>query len=469
VFLCLKKLNPFSKINLKMITTNNHQESMKPVYIYNKNILDTKYQLVAQQCHCVAAIKKGAGLAKEIAQKFPYADFYSKRIKDSNPGTIKVVGGKGKRWICAMFAQFHPGKNKGSENREKWFKMCLAKISKIKNLHEIAFPYKIGCGLAGGDWNFYRSQIEKFAHVHDNIKVYIVCLEYPIEKIREQPFLDWLCFEIVTKDDIETDWLKKMYDKYHNYLHNAEEENSESSNVQETSNDNWSNISLEDYTINNTPRGWEDFFNVNLENGVIPKISTYLVGESRKTDIYPEIFNVYKMFVLVPPEDIKVLIIGQDPYHGQGEAMGISFSVPDGVTVPPSLKNIYKELENDGFTVKNKKKGNSIKWCEQGVFMLNTSLTVRAHEAGSHLKIWNDNFTINLMKYMNENCEPLVLILWGAFAQNFSKYFCDRHRKIMSPHPSPFSAHKGFFGSKPFSRTNKILANKGRDTIDWNL
>lgn len=446
---------------------------MKPVYIYNTNILDTNYQLIAQQCYCDASIKKSAGLAKEISEKFPYADFYSKRKRDSAPGTIEVVGGKGKRWICAMYAQFKPGKNKDSEKREKWFKSCLLKISKIKSLKEIAFPYKIGCGLAGGDWDFYRRQIEKFASCYTTIKVYIVCLEYPIEKIREQPFLDWLCFEIITKDNIETGWLKEMYGKYYDYIHcSIEEENSEccdESLDNEFSKDTWSTISLEDYTINNIPKGWEDFFKTNLDNGVISDISTYLVGETRKTEIYPEIFNVYKMFNLASPDDIKVLILGQDPFHGKGEAMGVAFSVPEGITVPPSLRNIYKELESDGFTIKDKKKGNLTRWCDQGVFMLNTSLTVRAHEPGSHLKKWNEKFTVNLMEYLNKVCNPLVLILWGAYAQNFGKYFGDKHRKIMSPHPSPLSASKGFFFSKPFSRANKILTEKGREPIDWNL
>ena len=263
-----------------------------------------------------------------------------------------------------------------------------------------------------------------------------------------------------------------MYEKYYDYLHQAEEEENNTSLCESPvieCNDSWCTVSLEDYTINNIPTGWESFFKTNLDNGVIPAISTYLVGESRKAEIYPEIFNVYKMFNLISPAEIKVLIIGQDPYHGKGEAMGISFSVPEGVAVPPSLRNIYKELENDGFTVKDKKKGNLTKWGCQGVFMINIALTVQAHEPGSHLTKWGDTFTVNLMKYLNNTCKPLVIILWGGFAQNFSRYFDDRHRKIMSPHPSPFSAHKGFYGSKPFSRANKILVEKGRGVIDWNL
>lgn len=445
---------------------------MKPVYIYNQNILNTKYQLIAQQCHCNSKIKKGAGLAAKISKKLPYADFYVNRKKDSVPGTIKVVGKGKKRWVCAMFAQFQPGKcdnKETSEVREAWFKSCLDKIGKIKNLREIAFPYKIGCGLAGGDWNSYKTMIEKFAFCH-KIKVYIVCLEYPIEKIREQPFLDWLNFEIISNPNLDTTWLKEMYGLYHDYLHcRIEDNDSEETRDIQTPTDSWAITSLEDYTTNNIPKGWENFFREQLDNGVISSISTYLVGESRKTEIYPELFNVYKMFNLASPDEIKVLILGQDPFISKGEAIGIAFSVPSGVKVPPSLRNIYKEMENDGFIVKDKKKGDLTKWCKQGVFMLNTALTVGAHESGSHLKKWNDKFTVNLMKYLDDNCNPLVIILWGAFSQSFGKYFGERHRKIISPHPSPFSAKKGFFGSKPFSRANGILSKTNRLPIDWNL
>jgi len=447
-------------------TTKYRLEIMKPIYIYNTNILDTNYQLIVQQCHCISSIKKGAGLAAEISRKLPYADFYSKREKDSVPGTIEVVGRGKKRFVCAMYAQFQPGKST-KEPREKWFKLCLDKINKIKNLREIAFPYQIGCGLAGGLWDNYKTMIEKFAF-RSKAKVYIVCLDFPTEKIREQPFIDWLNHKIINDSDIEMSWLKEMYKKYHEDLTQNIEEESSDEKGDTSHNYTWANMSLEDYTMKNTPNNWEDFFKSQSE--VISEISTYLIGESRIASIYPEIGNVYRMFNLTSPKDIKVLILAQDPYFSNaGEAVGVAFSVPKNVTVPPSLRNIYKELESDGFKVKNKKNGDLTKWCQQGVFMLNTALTVRAHEAGSHLKKWNEKFTVNLVKYLDAVCESLVIILWGGFAQSFNKYFGEKHRKIMSAHPSPLSANKGFYGSKPFSRANDILKKKGRGEIDWNL
>ena len=198
-------------------------------------------------------------------------------------------------------------------------------------------------------------------------------------------------------------------------------------------------------------------------------MSKYLLTELQKGDIYPPLHLVYNIFHILKPEDIKVVIIGQDPFHDCDQAMGIAFSVPEEIHVLPSLRNIYKELKDDGFEVKDRTNGNLKKWCDQGIFLINSALTVRAHEAGSHSKKWNESFSSQLMRWINENCDPLVVIMWGNHALNFSKLFSDKHKKIISVHPSPLSALRGFFGSKPFSKANKYLLTLGREAIDWSL
>jgi uracil-DNA glycosylase len=220
-------------------------------------------------------------------------------------------------------------------------------------------------------------------------------------------------------------------------------------------------LSLLEYTKRCTPRGWSAFFSDPTIG--LKKISDELSGQV----FYPSIYSIYTSFDLTIPDDIKVLIIGQDPYFN-GQAMGISFSVRTGVALPPSLKNIFKELESDGFSVSNKTNGNLVKWCRQGVFMLNTALTVAPGKAGSHTKLWLKEFTPKLMEYLNKK-GPVVVIMWGNDAQSFADYFDDRHKKIRSSHPSPFSAAYSFFGSKPFSKTNKYLKEMGKKPIDWSL
>lgn len=185
--------------------------------------------------------------------------------------------------------------------------------------------------------------------------------------------------------------------------------------------------------------------------------------------IFPPSEDVFNAFHLTPFKSVKVVILGQDPYHNVGQAHGLCFSVKKGVAIPPSLVNIYKELHDDlGCVIPNH--GYLTKWAEQGVLMLNTVLTVRAHEANSHRGIGWEQFTDAAIAALNEEDRPIVFILWGAPAQR-KKAMLDnpRHLILEAPHPSPLSSYRGFFGSRPFSKTNQFLESSGLDAIDWQI
>lgn len=185
--------------------------------------------------------------------------------------------------------------------------------------------------------------------------------------------------------------------------------------------------------------------------------------------IYPPGSLIFQAFSLTPFEKVKVVIIGQDPYHGAGQAMGLSFSVPNGVTLPPSLLNIYKELRQDiGLPIPSH--GNLSTWAAQGVLLLNAALTVRANEPNSHAQIgWHD-FTDAVIRKISEQREGVVFMLWGRFAQE-KQLLIDglKHLVLKAAHPSPFSADKGFFGCNHFSKANEYLVKMGEDPIDWKL
>jgi uracil-DNA glycosylase len=447
-------------------------------YEYNSDITKSKCQIIAHQCYCTSKSKLAKGLAKSIFNKFPYADIYSNREIDSIPGTIKVSGSKKERWVCAIYGQYHPGapsgKNKdSSKNRVEWFKLALQEISKIKNLRNIAFPENIGCGLAKGDWTTYLNMLIHFQVINPNITVTIVSLHPEPQPVFKLGFIEHLALRMTSEDlpTITLDYLIQC-NKEHEFPAITEEQDIEI--LPETSEEipTWQNTTLEDFTEKNIPAGWEEFFQAQLDidNGAIHEISKFMYAESTKYDIFPELHLIYNAFVKTPLENVKVLLLGMDPYINLGEAMGISFSVPKDVSIPPSLRNIYKELIDDGFSISDKNNGNLEKWCDQGVLMINCALTVRAHESGSHSKKWIEYFTPSLMRWLNEKSNgPLVVIMWGRDAQGFSKFFGDQHKKIQSVHPSPLSASRGFFGSKPFSKANRYLENLGKEPIDWSL
>lgn len=191
--------------------------------------------------------------------------------------------------------------------------------------------------------------------------------------------------------------------------------------------------------------------------------------EYRRHEVFPPKEEVFQAFNRTPLEQVKVVILGQDPYHGEGQAHGLCFSVRPQVAVPPSLVNIYKELEDDiGCYIPNN--GYLQKWSSQGVLMLNTVLTVRAHEANSHRKIGWENFTDAAIRVLNHQEQPMVFILWGRPAQMKKKLLNNPNHLILeAPHPSPLSVYRGFYGSKPFSKTNEFLVEHGLEPIDWQI
>ena len=185
--------------------------------------------------------------------------------------------------------------------------------------------------------------------------------------------------------------------------------------------------------------------------------------------IYPPGKLIFNAFASTPVEDVKVVLIGQDPYHGQGQAHGLCFSVQDGINPPPSLVNIYKELHQD-IGVPIPSHGNLTKWASQGVLLLNASLTVRANEPNSHSKIGWADFTNSVIKKVSDLKEHVVFLLWGKFAQEKQVLIDEtKHLVLKAAHPSPFSANNGFFGCKHFSKTNQYLVKNGIDPIDWSL
>ena len=212
---------------------------------------------------------------------------------------------------------------------------------------------------------------------------------------------------------------------------------------------------------------WENLIQQELKSGYYQKLRHFLIKEYQSRVVYPPMEDIFNAFHLTPLSQTKVCIIGQDPYHGSGQAHGLAFSVKPGVAIPPSLLNIYKELAADlGCPIPNH--GCLTTWAEQGVLLLNTVLTVRGGEAGSHRNVGWEIFTSRIIELLNTRQEPVIFIFWGRDAQNKKALITNpRHPIITSPHPSPLSAHRGFFGSRPFSRTNALLKTRAIEPIDW--
>ena len=220
---------------------------------------------------------------------------------------------------------------------------------------------------------------------------------------------------------------------------------------------------------NNLPPSWSELLGPEFEKDYFQKLREFLIEEYRTKTIYPEYRDIFNALMLTEYDDVKAVILGQDPYHGPGQAHGLSFSVKPGINPPPSLKNIFKELCSD-LGIETPDHGYLIKWAQQGVLLLNTVLTVRQGEANSHHGKGWEQFTDRVITLLNERDKPVVFILWGKPAQTKMELIdTTRHRIITSPHPSPFSARKGFFGSQPFSKTNELLRSMGQEEIDWEL
>ena len=199
------------------------------------------------------------------------------------------------------------------------------------------------------------------------------------------------------------------------------------------------------------------------------KLREFLIQEKQKYTVYPEGKNIFNAFNLTPIDKVRVVIIGQDPYHGPGQAHGLCFSVPDGIRKPPSLQNIFKELHDD-LGIPAPTTGNLEKWAHQGIMLLNATLTVRANQAGSHQNKGWEIFTDAAIKKLSHKKSDLIFILWGNYAQEKQEIIdLTKHYVLKSAHPSPFSANRGFFGCRHFSRTNEILRQLGQEEIDWHL
>lgn len=225
-----------------------------------------------------------------------------------------------------------------------------------------------------------------------------------------------------------------------------------------------------DSALAHVPECWSQKFTEHLDPSCIAHVHSFLENEQAAGKrIYPATADIYRALELVPLEQVKVVIIGQDPYHGEGQAHGLSFSVKPGMSIPRSLRNIYKELHSD-LGIDHAKHGFLEKWAQQGVLLLNTALTVEECLPASHRKIGWEPITDAIIKIVSLYARPSVFMLWGGDAQAKAPLIdIPRHHIIHSPHPSPFSARRGFFGSRPFSRSNAFLESVGRMSINWML
>ncbi len=214
---------------------------------------------------------------------------------------------------------------------------------------------------------------------------------------------------------------------------------------------------------------WDEILKPIWESPGFHNFMNIVKEKYKENTCFPEYNNIFNALKLTPYSKVKVVILGQDPYHGVGEAHGLSFSVQDGIKKPPSLKNIFKELHDDlGFD--EPESGNLEKWAKEGVLLLNSVLTVEKDKAASHKDLGWNLFTDHIIKLLNQKETPIVFILWGNFARSKKVFITnEKHLVIESVHPSPFSVYNGFFGSKPFSKTNNFLIKTGQTPIDWNL
>jgi len=214
---------------------------------------------------------------------------------------------------------------------------------------------------------------------------------------------------------------------------------------------------------------WKRALHDNFNSDYFQSLKEFLIDEKKNHTIYPPGPLIFNAFNLTPIDEVKVVIIGQDPYHGTGQAHGLCFSVQDGISLPPSLVNIFKELKSD-LGIERPRNGNLEKWAKQGVLLLNATLTVRANKAGSHQNKGWEVFTDAVISELSEKRNELIFLLWGKYAQAKDMLIDpSRHYILKAAHPSPFSSHRGFFGCSHFSKTNDILKQLNQTEIDWSL
>lgn len=214
---------------------------------------------------------------------------------------------------------------------------------------------------------------------------------------------------------------------------------------------------------------WDDILAPVWNSLGFKKFMNLIKEKYKESTCYPEFDNIFNALKLTPYKDVKIVILGQDPYHGEGEAHGLSFSVQKGVKLPPSLKNIFKEIKTD-LGITEPECGDLTSWAKEGVLLLNSILTVKKDEAASHQNLGWNLLTDHIIKLLNNKETPIVFILWGNFARNKKVFITNKkHLIIESVHPSPFSANNGFFGSKPFSRANNFLKSNGIKEVNFDL
>jgi uracil-DNA glycosylase len=216
------------------------------------------------------------------------------------------------------------------------------------------------------------------------------------------------------------------------------------------------------------PESWREVLRHETTQAYFAQLSEFVSRERNKFNVFPSAENVFTALHLTAPHDVLVVIVGQDPYHGAGQAHGLSFSVQHQTRIPPSLRNIFAELNTD-LEIPTPSHGNLTAWAKQGVLLLNTSLTVREGEAGSHSGHGWETFTDAIISYLGSRQHHIVFVLWGAQAGKKTSLIGRHHTVITSVHPSPLSAHRGFFGSRPFSRTNRALSDHNQSEINWRL
>ena len=215
--------------------------------------------------------------------------------------------------------------------------------------------------------------------------------------------------------------------------------------------------------------GWSDYLNPEKDKHYFKALDSYLKSK-KNLNIYPPKDSWFKALEYSSFDKTKVIILGQDPYHQEGQAEGLSFSVPKGIVIPPSLRNIFKELQSDDVSFSKPEHGNLVSWANQGVLLLNSVLTVEQNSPASHANKGWENFTDKVIQILSSNKTNLVFILWGAYANKKSELIdSSKHLILSAPHPSPFSAYKGFFGSRHFSKTNNYLESTNQEAIDWSI
>ncbi len=215
---------------------------------------------------------------------------------------------------------------------------------------------------------------------------------------------------------------------------------------------------------------WDEILDGEFDKDYYVRLRQFLINEYKTCKVYPSMYDIYNAMKLTAYNDVKCVIIGQDPYHGEGQAHGLSFSVRQGIAPPPSLVNIFKEIYNDVGIDNSGKHGDLTKWAENGVLLLNSVLTVRANQPRSHRGMGWENFTTEIITLLNKREKPMVFLLWGNDAKQKMSYITNpNHLVLTSAHPSPLSAYNGFFGCRHFSKANEFLRKNGLEEIDWSI